>query len=113
MSESNVEIRYIMKFYYKKKATNAKQVAKKICDAYGLNAVSVRVAQKIEVFQSSNFDVKDEPRSGRPVTHKVDGVLEKIEQDWHRTDYKIVLIHLKKAGWVCKKARYVGPTRAH
>ncbi|GBP11395.1 Histone-lysine N-methyltransferase SETMAR [Eumeta japonica] len=115
MSESNIEIRYILKFYYKK-GKNATQAAKKICDVYGPNAVSVRVAQNwFKRFQSGNFDVKDEPRSGRPVTDKVvvDAILEKIEQDRRISsydiaeelgiDHKTVLTHLKKS-WIYKKA---------
>ncbi|GBP24411.1 Tubulin polyglutamylase TTLL5 [Eumeta japonica] len=43
----------------------------------GIN-VSVRVAQNwFKRFHSGNFDVKDEPRSGNPVTDKVDAILEK------------------------------------
>ena len=68
MSESNEEIRYILKFYYEK-GKNATQAAKKICDVYGPSAVSVRVAQIwFKRFQSGNFDVKDPRRSGRPIT---------------------------------------------
>ncbi|GBP60545.1 Serine protease snake [Eumeta japonica] len=32
--------------------------------------------------QSSNFDVKDEPHSGRPVKDKINAILGKIVQDW-------------------------------
>ncbi|KAJ0178217.1 hypothetical protein K1T71_006040 [Dendrolimus kikuchii] len=79
--ESNEEIRYILKFYYKKDK-NATQAAKKICDVYGPNAVSVRVAQIwFKRFQSGNFDIKDARRSGRPVTDKIDAIFEKVEQD--------------------------------
>jgi len=42
MSENKEEIRYILKFYYKK-GKNATQAAKKICDVYGHDTVSVRV----------------------------------------------------------------------
>jgi len=42
MSENKEEIRYILKFYYKK-GKNATQAAKKICDVYGYDAVSIRV----------------------------------------------------------------------
>jgi len=46
----------------------AAQAAKKICDVYGHDAVSVRVAQSwFKRFQSGNFDVKDAPRFGRPI----------------------------------------------
>ncbi|GBP69683.1 hypothetical protein EVAR_49770_1 [Eumeta japonica] len=57
-------------------------------------------------FQSGNLDFKDEPRSGRPVTDKVDAILEKIEQDRHiifndianelEIAHKTVLTRLKK-----------------
>ncbi|GBP27230.1 Putative phosphatidate phosphatase [Eumeta japonica] len=30
-------------------------------------------------FNSGNYDVKDEPRSGRPVTDKADTIIEKVE----------------------------------
>ena len=42
MSENKKEIRYILKFYYKK-GKNATQAAKKMYDAHGYDAVSVRV----------------------------------------------------------------------
>ncbi|GBP07539.1 hypothetical protein EVAR_4878_1 [Eumeta japonica] len=42
------------------------------------NAESVRVVQNwFKHFRFGNFDVKDEPRSRRPFTDKVDAVLEK------------------------------------
>ncbi|GBP39353.1 Histone-lysine N-methyltransferase SETMAR [Eumeta japonica] len=112
MSESHVEIRYILKFYYRKEK-NATHAAKKNCDVDVLNAVSVRVAQNwLKRFQRGNFDVKDESRSGRPVIDKVDAVLKKLEQGQHISsnnvaeelgiNHKTVLIHLKKAGYTKK-----------
>jgi len=63
MNENKENIRYILKFYYKK-GKNVTQVAKKICDVYGHDAISVRVAQSwLKRFQSGNFDVKDAPCS--------------------------------------------------
>ncbi|GBP74408.1 Histone-lysine N-methyltransferase SETMAR [Eumeta japonica] len=50
-------------------------------------------------FQSDNFDVKHELRSGRPVTDKVDAILEKAEQDVVEElgiDHKIDLTRFKK-----------------
>ena len=74
MSESNEEIRYILKFYYKK-GKNACKPRKNICDVYGPSAVSVRVAQIwFKRFQSGNFDVKDARRSSRPITDKMDAI---------------------------------------
>jgi len=83
--------------------------AKKICNVYGHDAISVRVTQNwFKYFQSGNFDVKDAPRSGRPVTGKVDEIIKKVEQDRHisthdidkelNINHKIVLNSLEKAG---------------
>ncbi|GBP19916.1 Histone-lysine N-methyltransferase SETMAR, partial [Eumeta japonica] len=36
-----------------------------------------------------NLDVEDDPRSGRPITDKVDAILEKVEQDLHISSYDI------------------------
>jgi len=48
-----------LKFYYKK-GKNATQAAKKICNVYGHDTVSVRMAQNwFKRFQSGNFDVED------------------------------------------------------
>jgi len=45
---------------YLKKGKNATQAAKQICDVYGHDAISVRVAQSwFKRFQSGNFDVKN------------------------------------------------------
>jgi len=79
MSKNKEKIRYILKFYYKK-GKNATQAAKKLCDVYGHDAV--RVAQIwFKRFQPENFDIKDAPRSARPITGKVDEIMEKVEQD--------------------------------
>ncbi|GBP10828.1 hypothetical protein EVAR_5421_1 [Eumeta japonica] len=73
-----------------KKGKNTTQTAKKVYDVYERSAVLVRVAQNwCKNFQFGNFDVKDQPRSGRPVTNKVDAILEKIEQDQHISSYHI------------------------
>ncbi|GBP11140.1 hypothetical protein EVAR_73807_1, partial [Eumeta japonica] len=39
--------------------------------------------------QAGNLEVKDEPRSGRPVMDKGDTLLEKVEQDRHISSYDI------------------------
>ncbi|GBP49950.1 Histone-lysine N-methyltransferase SETMAR [Eumeta japonica] len=106
MGESNIEIRHILKFYCKKRG-NCDASRENICDVYGPNAGSVREARhRFKRFQSGYFDVKDEPRFGRPVTDKVDAISGKVEQDRHissyviveelEIDHKTVLIHLKK-----------------
>jgi len=54
ISENKEEIRYILKFYYKKRK-NAIQAAKKICDVYGHDAASVHKAGSsvfnLEIYQ--------------------------------------------------------------
>jgi len=40
-------------------------------------------------FQSGNFDVKDAPRSGQPITGKVDEIREKVKQDRHISSHDI------------------------
>ncbi|GBP93313.1 Histone-lysine N-methyltransferase SETMAR [Eumeta japonica] len=85
----------------------------KNCDVYGPKAVTIKVAQNwFKRFQSGNFDVNEEPRSGQPVTEKVDAILENVEQDHHISSYditeeleivhKTVLTHLKKARCIKK-----------
>jgi len=85
----NKEIRYILKFYYKKEK-NATQVAKKICNVYGHDTVSARVTQSwFKRFLSGNFNVKDAPHSGRPITGKFVEIIEKIEQNRHVSNHDI------------------------
>jgi len=60
-------------------------------------------------FRAGNFDVKDEPCSGRPITKKSDEIMVKVERDKHVStveiakelgiDHKTVLNHLHKAGY--------------
>jgi len=118
--ENKEEIRYILKFYYKK-GKNATQAAKKICDVYGHDAVLVRVAQSwFKRFQSENFDVKDAPRSGRSITVKVDEIHRK---KLSKTGTLAVIISGIKhrsqnnfkpfgEGWI-KKIRCLGATWFH
>ncbi|GBP68587.1 hypothetical protein EVAR_46927_1 [Eumeta japonica] len=54
------------------------------CSSTPLANGSVIITQNsFKHFQSYNFDVKDEPRAGGPVTGKINGILEKVEQDGH------------------------------
>jgi len=67
--------------------------------------------------ESGNFDVKDAVRSGRPITGKVDEIIEKVEQNRYissydigkelNIDYKTVSNHLEKD---TKKTRCLGAT---
>ena len=74
-----------------------------------LAPVSPTVRNWFERFRSGNFDVKDAPRSGRPVTEKVDEILQMVELDRHASTVdiaealgiaqKTVWNHLKNAGY--------------
>jgi len=78
MSENKEENRIHLKILLQKKRKNATQ-AKKICDIYRHNTVSVRVVQSwFKHLQSRNFDVKD-ARSDRSITGKIDKIIEKVE----------------------------------
>ncbi|CAH2243360.1 jg21400 [Pararge aegeria aegeria] len=65
---------------------------KKICDVYGSSAASVRVAQIwFKRFQFGNYDVKDAPRSGRPITDKWVPFLKK----WSKIGISVITTQLK------------------
>ncbi|XP_011052820.1 PREDICTED: histone-lysine N-methyltransferase SETMAR-like, partial [Acromyrmex echinatior] len=92
---------------------NAAQTCRQICEVYDADAISERRTQEWFVrFRSGNFDVKDRPRSGRPVIEKVDEILQLVKQDWHvscqeianalRINHMTVWNHLKKAGYAKK-----------
>ena len=103
------EIRHILHFYYLK-GKHASKATKKICDVYGADTLSVRVAQQwFERFRSGVVEVNDAPRPGRPATVSVDKIMEHIENDRRVSSHSIakklninhqtVLNHLQKAGF--------------
>ncbi|CAK9813192.1 Histone-lysine N-methyltransferase SETMAR [Anthophora plagiata] len=109
MKKSNEKLRYILQYYYDK-GKNVAQACEKICAVYGEVFLSKSAARKwFARFRSGNFNVKDESRSGRPITEKADEILEKVQQDKHISsvdigmeldiDHKTVLNHLHKAGY--------------
>jgi len=105
-NEIKEEIQYILKFYYKKR-NNATQAVKKICEK--CLWTQYQYVWYFKRFQSENFDVKDASRSDRPITGKVDEIMEKVEQDRHisnrdigkelNIDHKTVLNYLEKTGY--------------
>jgi len=108
MEINKEKIRYILQYYDKGK--NAAQACEKICAIYGEDTLSKSAAWKwFARFRAGNFDVKNEPRSGRPITEKFDEIMVKVERDKHVStveiarelgiDHKIVLNHLHKAGY--------------
>ena len=95
--------------YHYDKDKNVAQICEKICAIYGEDTLSKSAARKwFARFRAGNCDVKDEPRSGRPITEKSDEIM-KIERDKHVStveiarelgiDYKTVLNPLHKVGY--------------
>ena len=109
MEVSKEEICHILHFYYLK-GKNASKATKKICDVYGADTLSVRVAQQwFGRFRSGVVEVNDAPRSGRPAVVNVDKIIENIEIDHQvssrsiaqklNINHQTVLNHLQKAGF--------------
>ena len=66
---------HILLFYFRK-GKNATQAHRKLCGVYGDECLSGGLCQNsFARFRSGNFDVKDEPRPGRPIVEKVDEIL--------------------------------------
>jgi len=86
------------------------RLVKKICAIYSEDTLSKSAARKwFARFRAGNFDVKDEPHSGQPITEKSDEIMVKVEHDKHVStveivtelgiDHKTVLNHLYKTGY--------------
>lgn len=89
---------------------NVAQACEKICGVYGQDAVSKSAVRKwLTCFFSGNFDFKDAPCSGQPITEKVDEIMQKIEADRYMSntaiarelniEQKTILNRLKKTGY--------------
>jgi len=78
ISENKEEIRYILKFYYKK-GKNATQAAKKFMMFMDMMQYQY-VGHKADssVF---NLEILSKMHFGQPITGKVDEIMEKVEQD--------------------------------
>ena len=89
MKINKEKIRYILQYHYDK-GKNAAQTCEKICAIYGEDILSKSAARKwFARFRAGNFDVKDEPRSGRPITGKFDEIIVKVERDKHVSTVEI------------------------
>ncbi|KYM76732.1 hypothetical protein ALC53_12827 [Atta colombica] len=74
MEINKEKIRYILQYHYDK-GKNAAQTCEQICAIYGEDILSKSAARKwFAHFRAENFDVKDEPRSGRPIFNSLNGV---------------------------------------
>ncbi|KAL9876423.1 histone-lysine N-methyltransferase SETMAR-like isoform 1-T3 [Glossina fuscipes fuscipes] len=109
MEVNKEKIRYILQFFFDK-GENASQAAKIVNGVYGSDTVTANYVQFwFRRFRSGIFDVKDAPRTGRPVVENVDKIGEMIEVDRDVSSrniaqelkivHKTVLNHLHKAGF--------------
>jgi len=119
MEINKEKICYILQYHYDK-GKNAAQACEKICTIYDEDTLSKSAAWKwFACFRAGNFDVKDEFRSGRPITEKSNEIMVKVERDKHVStveisrelgiDHKTVLNHLQS--WIQKEARCLGSSR--
>ncbi|KAL6420427.1 hypothetical protein ACFW04_014434 [Cataglyphis niger] len=78
MEVNKEKIRYILQFFFDK-GENASQAAKIVNGVYGSDTVTANYVQFwFRRFRSGIFDVKDAPRTGRPVVKNVDKIGEII-----------------------------------
>uniref|UniRef100_V9IC99 Histone-lysine N-methyltransferase SETMAR n=1 Tax=Apis cerana TaxID=7461 RepID=V9IC99_APICE len=112
MQDQKEHFRHILLFYYRK-GKNAVQARKKLCEIYGEGILTVRQCQNwFSKFRSDNFDIKDAPRSGRPVEADEDKIKALIEANRRITTREIatrlnlsnstVHDHMKRLGFVSK-----------
>ena len=98
-------LRHILLFYFyiAFKGKNAAQAHQKLCDVYGEMCFSERQCQNwFARFRSGHFDVKDEPRPGRPIVEKVDEIPTYSSRDIAtelNIHHQTVLNHLHKTGY--------------
>ncbi|GFU68118.1 histone-lysine N-methyltransferase SETMAR [Trichonephila clavipes] len=98
--------RYILQFFFDK-GEKASQVVEIANGVYDVDIVTANYVQFwFRRFRSGIFDVKDAPRTGRPVVKNIDKITEIIEIDRHvrsrsiaqelKIDHKRVLNYLRK-----------------
>ncbi|GFS68996.1 histone-lysine N-methyltransferase SETMAR [Trichonephila clavipes] len=103
------KIQFILQFFFDK-GKNVSQVAEIVNGVYGADTVTANYVQFWFCrFRSGNFDVKDAPRTGKPVVENVDKITEIIDVDRHvssrstaqelKIDHKMVLNHSRKIGF--------------
>ncbi|GFT00060.1 histone-lysine N-methyltransferase SETMAR [Trichonephila clavipes] len=115
---ADIRSQMLEKFFFGK-SENASQVAEIANGVYGANTVTANYVQFwFRRFRSDIFDVKDAPRTGRPVVENVDKITEIIEIDRRVSSrsitqelkiyHKTALSHLRKIGFK-KKLHVWGP----
>ncbi|GFW36491.1 histone-lysine N-methyltransferase SETMAR [Trichonephila clavipes] len=83
MEVNKEKIRFCLQFFFDK-GENASQVAEIVNGLYGPDTVIANYVHFwFRRFRSGIFDVKDAPRTSRPVVENVDKITEIIEVDRH------------------------------
>ncbi|GFU57177.1 histone-lysine N-methyltransferase SETMAR [Trichonephila clavipes] len=83
MKINKEKIRFFLQFFFDK-GKNASQMAEIVNSVYGADTVIANYMQFcFRRFRSGIFDVKDAPRTGRPVVENVDKTTEIIKIDRH------------------------------
>ncbi|EZA49217.1 Histone-lysine N-methyltransferase SETMAR [Ooceraea biroi] len=112
MENQKEHFRHIL-FCYFRKGKNAVQAHKKLSDVYGEDALKLRQCQNwFTKFRSGDFNVKDAPRSGRPIEIDDDKLKALIDSNRRLTTREIaenlniskssVENHLKRLGYISK-----------
>ncbi|XP_026829777.1 histone-lysine N-methyltransferase SETMAR-like, partial [Ooceraea biroi] len=112
MENQKEHFRHIL-FYYFRKGKNAVQAHKKLCHVYGEDALKLRQCQNwFTNFRSGDVNVKDAPRSGRPIEIDDDKIKALIDSNRRLTTREIaenlniskssVENHLKRLGYISK-----------
>lgn len=112
MEDQSVHFRHILLFYFHAKK-NARQACEKLRAVYGDDAIQERQCQRwFARFRDGNFDLKDAPRSGRPMEADDDKIKAIIESNPRSTTRDIaetlslhhstVHDHLRNLGFISK-----------
>lgn len=83
MNTSNEKVRHILQFFFDN-GENFSQATENVDSSRGPVSVSANHAQLwFRRFRSRNFDIKDAPRSGRPIVENIGKIMEIVESDHH------------------------------
>ncbi|KAF7493631.1 Histone-lysine N-methyltransferase SETMAR [Sarcoptes scabiei] len=108
MEMNKQKLRYILQYHFDQ-GDKAVVATRKICETYGPKTISNATTKRwFQRFRSGGKEVKDEPRSGRPVITDYDRIVEFVESDRHASlkmigrslnmDRRTVLLYLHKFG---------------
>lgn len=89
MDAKKVHFRHILLFYFRK-GKNAAEAMREICNVYGEESITHSIcAYWFRRFRSSDFNLEDAPRSGRPNEVNDEQILELVNNDRHITTQEI------------------------